>query len=313
MAHYGNMLPLAVQFYEKTKFLSMLLSMTGYGKAKDIHQGRSYTIDVKTLNGKMSDLRLKTPAFLRSKEIELRQIIMNKVVRGKIDCTITVIDGAVDADYKLNIGLIEEYINQLAPITQKHNLEHQDILQTIIRIPNIIQTNDEEVSDEEWSVILNILNKAISELNDFRSKEGVSMYHDLTTRVSNIKTLLDSVAGLEAERKEEMVARLKKSIDDHISSDHVDSNRLEQEIVYYLEKLDVHEEKVRLAQHCAYFIETAENTTFEAGKKLGFIAQEMGREINTMGSKAQYSPLQQIVVQMKVELDQIKEQLANVV
>ncbi len=290
----------------------MLLSMTGYGKATETYKGKSYTIDVKTLNGKVSDLRLKSPTYLRSKEIELRKIILSQVLRGKIDCNITAQDSDSDSDYKLNIPLVESYLEQLSQLTDKHDLANQDLLQTIIRIPNIVQPNDAEVSDDEWSFILDLLNKAIAELDSFRSKEGSSLFKDLSDRVESIEQELANVASHEAKRKEELVARIKKSIQDNLQNEQIDENRMEQEIIYYLEKLDVHEEKVRLAQHCKYFMDTLQNKNKNKGKKLNFISQEMGREINTLGSKAQYSPLQQVVVQMKVELDQIKEQLANV-
>ena len=290
----------------------MLLSMTGYGKSTANFGARSYTIDVKTLNGKMSDLRLKSPTFLRSKEIEIRKLIMEQVVRGKIDCTISVMDDESDTDYKLNLVLIERYLNQLSQLSLKHNLEQQDLLQTIIRIPNVIQNNDEVISNEEWSFISALLDEAIKDLNTFRKKEGVSMFDDLNGRVEQISSLLSKVTALETKRKEELTAKLRKSIEENLTTESIDENRLEQELIYYLEKLDIHEEKVRLSQHCNYFIETMKGPEISSGKKLNFISQEMGREINTLGSKAQYSPLQQIVVQMKVELDQIKEQLANV-
>lgn len=290
----------------------MLLSMTGYGKATATYEGKSYTIDVKTLNGKVSDLRLKSPTYLRSKEIELRKIILGQVQRGKVDCNISAQGTDSDADYKLNIPLIESYLSQLSALSGKHNLDHQDLIQTIIRIPNVVQANDEEVSDGEWAFILKLLDQAIVQLNSFRKKEGDSLLDDLTQRVKSIETELAKVEEHEAKRKEEIVVRIKKSIHDNLQNEALDENRLEQEIVYYLEKLDVHEEKVRLAQHCKYFFNTVNNKESSKGKKLNFISQEMGREINTLGSKAQYSPLQQIVVQMKVELDQIKEQLANV-
>ena len=290
----------------------MLLSMTGYGKASDAFQGRTYTIDVKTLNGKLSDLRLKGPTYLRSKEIELRKIIMESVMRGKIDCTITVQESDADADYQLNFSLIEYYLNQLNTLSDKFDIQNSDLLQTIIRIPNVVKANDEEIGTEEWQFLCDLTQKAISDLNTFRKKEGLSMLDDLNNRVTSIQKLLGSVEQLEEDRKKELLDKIRTSIESNIHKDKIDENRLEQEIVYYLEKLDIHEEKIRLSQHCNFFMETAKSELLNTGKKLGFIAQEMGREINTLGSKAQYSPLQQIVVDMKVELDKIKEQLANV-
>lgn len=290
----------------------MILSMTGYGKASDTFNGKTYNIDIRTLNGKASDLRLKAPTQLRSKEIDLRKRIMDKVIRGKMDCTITMAGGENDADYQLNMPLIESYLSQLNDISTRYDLTGQDLIQTIIRIPNVIQPHDEEVSSEEWEFILTLLSQAIKHLDEFRTKEGNSLQDDLSSRVQQINHLLSQVDSIEEQRKSELLAKLKKSVEDFIPSDKIDANRLEQEIIYYLERLDVHEEKVRLAQHCQYFTETLEAPSKSKGKKLNFISQEMGREINTLGSKAQYSKLQQIVVQMKVELDQIKEQLANV-
>ncbi len=290
----------------------MLLSMTGYGKAKGSYNQKSYTIDVKTLNGKASDLRLKSPTYLRSKEIELRRIIMGHVMRGKMDCTITAQDSESDSDYKLNLPLVESYLQQLSSLSEKHNLQGQDLLQTIIRIPNVIQPNDDDIDESEWTFILDLLDQAIVELNSFRSKEGASLLNDLTQRATAIKDLLETVEEHEEERHKELIKRIRKSIEDNLLNENIDENRLEQEIIHYVEKLDVHEEKIRLAQHCKYFLDTVNSDTPDNGKKLNFISQEMGREINTLGSKAQYSPLQQVVVQMKVELDQIKEQLANV-
>ncbi len=290
----------------------MLLSMTGYGKATDSYQDKSYTVDIKTLNGKLSDLRLKAPTLLRSKEIELRKIILEAVIRGKIDCTILIVDGESDSDYKLNVSLIESYLKQLQEVASKYDLHHQDLLQTIIRIPNVVQVNEAEIAKEEWEFVLRLVEKAIEDLNSFRKEEGKSMLIDLNTRVQNIENLLSKVDAIEEKRKIELLARLRKSIEDYAVSDSIDENRLEQEVIYYLEKLDIHEEKVRLSQHCSFFLETAQSEVLNTGKKLNFIAQEMGREINTIGSKAQNSLLQQIVVDMKVELDKIKEQLANV-
>lgn len=290
----------------------MLLSMTGYGKAIDTFNGKTYSIDIKTLNGKASDLRLKSPTRLRSKEIDLRKHIMDRVMRGKMDCTITVSGGESDVDYKLNLPLIEAYLQQLEQVSIKHDLSGQDLIQTIIRIPNVVQPNDEVISEEEWIFITQLLDKVINHLDEFRKQEGDSMATDLKGRVKRIKDLLGEVDGVEENRKKDLLTKLQKNIEEHVPADNVDKNRLEQEIIYYLERLDVHEEKVRLGQHLIYFIETLETAEKNKGKKLNFISQEMGREINTLGSKAQYSPLQQIVVQMKVELDQIKEQLANV-
>lgn len=291
----------------------MILSMTGYGKAKGEFGSRNYTIDIKTLNGKMAELRLKAPNYLRSKEIELRKVIQEQVVRGKMDVIITATSQDNDSDYKLNTALIENYYKQLSEVSDKLGLEGQDFLQTIIRIPSVIQASDEEISSEEWNFVQSLTNKALQELFDFRLAEGKSLEIDLQSRSTTISDLLEQIVPLEEERNTKLREKLSKQIEDNLRKENVDANRLEQEIVYYLEKLDIHEEKVRLKQHCEYFDATLQEEDHKVGKKLNFISQEMGREINTLGSKAQFSPMQQLVVQMKVELDQIKEQLANIV
>ena len=291
----------------------MVLSMTGFGSSKDTYKDRLYSVEIKALNGKTSDMRLKVPAFFKSKEIALRKHILKTLNRGKIDFSISVSSSENDLNYSINSALIETYFKQLSEISKKHNLENQDFLQTIIRIPSVVQPNEEELSIEEWNFILSLCDKAIVELNVFRKEEGESIQIDLQERADEILRLLISIEEHEEKRKHDLQKRLRKLMTDHLSAEKLDENRLEQEAVYYLEKLDIHEEKIRLEQHCKYFLDVMNGNSTQVGKKLGFIAQEMGREINTLGSKAQYSPIQQIVVNMKVELDKIREQLANIV
>jgi len=290
----------------------MLLSMTGYGRAKGEFQGKSYTIEIRTLNGKTTDIRVKLPPILKVKEIELRKFILDDVFRGKVDLTIQVSAGETDTDLGLNMKLFEKYFKQLYDFGQKHGLHNQDFVQAIIRIPNVVEAIDEELSEDEWAFVLSQTENALAQLRSFRTDEGGALKNDLLGRLERIQQLLIEVEPHEATRKEELVSRLEKLIADNLSHDNIDENRLEQETIYYLEKLDIHEEKIRLQQHCVYFLSEINSEKIGQGKKLNFISQEMGREINTLGAKAQYSPIQQIVVEMKVELDQIKEQLANV-
>lgn len=286
--------------------------MTGFGRAKGERFGKSISIEVKTLNGKQSDLRLKCPAYIRSKEMTLRKLIMDDALRGKVDMSISITSNDGDTDYTLNTHLIDSYYKQLAAIADRHQLTGQDYLQTIIRIPNVIQANDDDISEEEWTYLQSLLREALNELRSFRAAEGVSLKEDLIGRTERIASLLHDVAGHEEQRNVYVKERLAKHLEDIVVPEKIDNNRMEQELIYYLEKLDIHEEKIRLKQHCDYFTEVINSSDIDVGKKLSFISQEMGREINTLGSKAQYSPMQQIVVEMKVELDQIKEQLANV-
>ena len=290
----------------------MILSMTGYGRAKGSYKGRNYSIDIKSLNGKTSEVRLKSPSFLRGREIDLRSLIIKSAVRGKVDTVITAASTESDTNYKLNLNLIETYYKQLSGLTNRIGVEGQDFLQTIIRIPSVIESNDEDIAEEEWVFLQELCKEALEELNNFRSAEGKSLEKDLQNRVNTIDQLLESVPGLETQRNDQLKGKLNRLIDDQLQNEKADANRLEQEIIYYLEKLDIHEEKIRLKQHCDYFITVMGEKNKGLGKKLNFISQEMGREINTLGSKAQFGPLQKVVVQMKVELDQIKEQLANV-
>lgn len=291
----------------------MILSMTGYGRATGVFSGRTYTIDIKTLNGKISELRLKAPNYLRSKEIELRKFLYDDIKRGKMDVIISATSQDSDSDYQLNTALIETYYRQLSALSDKLGLSGQDFLQTIIRIPSVVQASEEQISNEEWLFVQALTRQALEQLFQFRLAEGKSLETDLQARSRTIAQLLNQVPQYEAERNQRMRDKLHRQIEENLQKENYDINRLEQEIVYYLEKLDIHEEKVRLKQHCEYFDEVLMEEDPDVGKKLNFISQEMGREINTLGSKAQYSSLQQIVVQMKVELDQIKEQLANIV
>lgn len=290
----------------------MLYSMTGYGKSKGEYAGRSYSIDIRTLNGKSTDIRMKLPNHFKPKEIELRSYVLNKVHRGKIDFTIQTLSSDGDMDYGLNMKLIEAYYEQLKSFSEKNNMPSQDFLQTIIRIPNVVVARDEDLDEKEWTFVVALVEKAIVNLDQFRATEGTSLMKDLQSRVESIISLQEQIIPFEEQRKKDLTNRLHKLISDNLSSDSIDKNRLEQEVVYYLEKLDIHEEKVRLKQHCNYFLKDLNSQDKQLGKKLNFISQEMGREINTLGAKAQYSSIQQIVVKMKVELDQIKEQLANV-
>lgn len=290
----------------------MILSMTGFGRAKGERFGKSFSIEVKTLNGKQSDLRLKCPAYIRSKEMTLRKMIMDDALRGKVDMSININSNDGDTDYTLNTTLIDNYCEQLKRIADRHQLSQQDYLQTIIRIPNVIQANDDDITDEEWQYFKELVQGALDDLRSFRVSEGESLKTDLIGRSDRIATLLNDVATHEDERNTLVKERLARHLEEIVVPDKIDANRMEQEVIYYLEKLDIHEEKIRLQQHCEYFTEVVNSDVLDVGKKLGFISQEMGREINTIGSKAQYSPMQQIVVEMKVELDQIKEQLANV-
>ena len=291
----------------------MLQSMTGFGRASGEFNGKQIQIELKSLNGKATDVRVRIPNNFKEKEILLRNLVLERLHRGKIDLNISNPAGSGHEEFALNKELFAKYYKEIEALKRDLKFENEDALQSILRIPNVMTPVDEEMSEEEWSFVKEVLDKAISNFLSFSQTEGDAMYKDLSLRINNIISLLNSVNPQEGERIEKIKERIRKNLNLHFSSENVDQNRFEQELIYYIEKLDITEEKVRLEQHCNYFLEILNDSGVVKGKKLGFISQEMGREINTLGAKSQDSTLQQIVVNMKDELEKIKEQLANVV
>lgn len=291
----------------------MILSMTGFGRAKGNYKDASINVEIKSLNGKMFDLRSRIPVNLKSKEVELRNIVIEHAHRGKFDLTVTVEGGEGEGEYMLNRKAFAYYLKEIKELSAEHDLATGELFQTILRIPNVISTTTSEADQEEWDAIRSVIFDALEQLQQFRITEGKTLFDDLQHRVNTIQSLLVDVTPHEDARIETLKERFRKNLKDFFTSEQVDRNRFEQELVYYTEKLDINEEKVRLDQHCTYFLEILKSDTIEVGKKLGFIAQEMGREINTLGAKAQEKNIQRIVVSMKDELEKIKEQLANVV
>ena len=304
----------ALQFDKKieNKNYNMIYSMTGFGSSTGQYKDKTYAVEIKTLNAKSSDARLKVPAGFREHEIKIRQYIMDKVVRGKTDVTVTVVSDEMDVENNLNVALFKKYYKDLKSIGADLGIENADYVQSILRIPNVIKSADYTISDGEWKFILDLCDQAVDQLDAFRMTEGKAMCDDVVLRINCIKELISKIDPYEKERIKKLRVRLQKNLNEFTNDQQVDQNRFEQEIIFYIEKLDIHEEKVRLKQHCDYFLEEIDAEELSKGKKLGFLAQEIGREINTIGSKAQYSEIQKIVVEMKNELDQVREQLANV-
>jgi len=288
----------------------MIKSMTGYGKASTNYNNKTISIEVKTLNSKQADINLKEPAIYRSKEINIRNQINNFLERGKIDCYISAEYIGEAPNLNINSDLFISYYKQIEALAQKVNAPKEDILRYVLQIPEVTRSGVEDASDEEMSIVYNLLNEALKKTNDYRIIEGSSLEKDLNYRIKLISEKLIKIESFETARvsiiKEKLLSKLKE-----FSCDPIDNNRFEQEIIYYLEKLDITEEKIRLKQHLDYFISTM-NMPESQGKKLNFIAQEMGREINTLGSKSQEASMQKIVVEMKDELEKIKEQILNV-
>lgn len=285
----------------------MTKSMTGYGKAECSLPDSKITIEIRSLNGKNADISIKSSLIPREKEMEVRQYIAKELQRGNIDLYATLEVNATDKAKHINKEIYNGYLSQIKEMGIECTPDA--MLQTILRLPDVIEVKKQEMTDENWEAINNAIKEAVGALNGFRDKEGEILYKDVTSRVALIESYVAEVEKHEESRIESVRERIKSRIEELGITP--DQNRLEQEIIFYIEKLDINEEKVRLRQHCKYFMETIDGEQYP-GKKLGFIAQEMGREINTMGSKSNHAEMQKWVVRMKDELEKIKEQCLNI-
>ena len=290
----------------------MIQSMTGYGKADTIFNGKKIHAEIKSLNSKNLDLNARIAPLYREKEMEIRQLIAKHLERGKVDFNIWVEKDDNSAAANINEEVVANYIAQINTISNKHNIEvPQSMWDIVLRLPEATQTNTvETLEPEEWQAVYALIEEAIEHLIEFRKQEGAALFKKFSTNIDKIESLLHDIEPYEKSRVEKIRQRLVDRLNELHDVDY-DKNRLEQELIYYIEKLDINEEKQRLANHLKYFRETMENGHGQ-GKKLGFIAQEMGREINTTGSKSNQAEMQNIVVKMKDELEQIKEQVLNV-
>lgn len=284
----------------------MIQSMTGFGKHVVQLPSKKITIEIKSLNSKSLDLNARMPSAYREKELELRKTIANGLQRGKIDFNLYIESTGADTSSQINEAIVKQYMQQLKNIAEGDDVK---LLEMALRLPDAMKTEREEIDAEEYKAIQNTLVEALKEINVFRTEEGAVLEQDFKQRITSLESLLQQVIAIDPDRQTALRERLEKAVSD-LKTD-VDENRFEQELIYYLEKYDITEEKVRLANHLSYFTTTI-NSTDSNGKKLGFISQEIGREINTIGSKANYAPMQQLVVQMKDELEKIKEQMLNV-
>ncbi|WP_139001103.1 YicC/YloC family endoribonuclease [Hyunsoonleella aestuarii] len=284
----------------------MIHSMTGYGKSVLQLPTKKLTIELKSLNSKNLDINARMPSIYREKELAIRKLLAKKLERGKVDFSIYVETTAEDTSTQINTPVVKQYIKQLKDVAEGDDI---DLLKMAVRFPDALNTVREEIDENEWKQIEAQIETAVSELNNHRLNEGKVLELDFNDRLKTISAILDEVITMDPERVEGVRERLLKGVQE--LREKYDENRFEQELVYYIEKFDITEEKVRLENHLNYFKECL-NSTDSNGKKLGFISQEMGREINTIGSKSNYAPMQQLVVQMKDELEKIKEQLLNV-
>lgn len=293
--------------------------MTGYGKAETTLATGKITVEIRSLNGKNADISVKTQLLPKDKELAVRQLIAQRLQRGNIDFYMTFEPNASETARELNADLVMEYYRQIMAINERieqeypytGNADATHILGTILRFPDIMDSGKKQdaVNDGNWEQVLGCITEALDRICEYRAEEGRSLYADVTSKVANIQNYIPLIESHEKERTESIRERILSRFDE--LSLPADKERLEQEMIYYLEKLDINEEKVRLRQHCKYFMETIDNEPYP-GKKLGFIAQEMGREINTTGSKANNSEIQKTVVKMKDELEKIKEQCLNI-
>ncbi|RHJ92554.1 YicC/YloC family endoribonuclease [Parabacteroides bouchesdurhonensis] len=289
----------------------MIQSMTGFGKVTAELPSKKVTVEIKALNSKQLDLSTRIPSIYKENEMEIRSLLLQTLERGKVEFNIFIEYIGKDTPTQINLVAVENYYNQIKEIADKLNIPvPSDWFQTLLRMPDTIKSETVEPDETEWETVLKAINDAIKQLCDFRIQEGAMLQKLFEQKISNIAHLLSDVEVYEKERVEKIKTRIMDNLEKVANQDY-DKNRFEQEMIYYIEKLDINEEKNRLDNHLKYFLSTMESGHGQ-GKKLGFIAQEMGREINTLGSKSNHAEMQKIVVQMKDELEQIKEQVLNV-
>ncbi|MFK8039662.1 MAG: YicC/YloC family endoribonuclease [Crocinitomicaceae bacterium] len=288
----------------------MLQSMTGFGKATANHSDKKITIEIKSLNSKNLDLFVRLPHIYKSKEIELRKLIGDQLDRGKVECNIQIESAGTSGSGQLNTEVIKNYYNQLSAISDDLNLPQTDLLQIIAKMPDVFTTADVELDQGEWNAVYDLAKSALVNLQEFRLQEGKVLNDEFLLRIQNIENAFNEVPNYESARIDDIKERIETNLEEFVGMAKVDKNRFEQELIYYIEKIDIAEEKTRLAGHLNYFREILAQPKSQ-GKKLGFIVQEIGREINTLGSKSYHAGMQKLVVQMKDELEKIKEQILN--
>jgi uncharacterized protein (TIGR00255 family) len=286
--------------------------MTVFGREEGVVNGRQVVVEIKSLNGKQFEIGIKLPPILRSYELDIRNLLSTKLIRGSIDFNIAVRQEGASKPMVINTDLAIYYYKGMKQISDKLNLPEDNVLSTIMRMPEVVVPESDVLPEQEFEEVTRIIEEAANHLMDHRKNEGEALEKDLTLRISNIEALLDRVLPLEAQRTDRIRTRLNNSLRDVVGAENIDPNRFEQELIYYIERIDFSEEKMRLKQHCIYFHNIINREDIAKGKKLGFILQEVGREINTLGAKANNADIQQIVIGMKDELEKAKEQVLNV-
>lgn len=290
----------------------MLKSMTGYGRSEQAVQDKIFLIELRSLNGKQFEILLKLPQLLKPYEFEIRNILSSTLVRGSVECVITLKQNGAARPVTINTDLAKAYYQPLADLSRELGLDTSAILSTLVKLPEVVTPSTDVLSETEWEAFKGVLTQALDDINYHRVEEGKVLEEDLLLRINNILELQDKVKALEPLRKQKIRDNMNRLLEEHAGKDNFDSNRLEQELIYYIEKIDISEEQVRLANHCQYFKDILAEADDAKGKKLSFVLQEIGREINTTGAKAYEASIQKMVVLMKDELEKAKEQVLNV-
>ena len=290
----------------------MLKSMTGFGKAEQTVNDKTFLVEIKALNGKQFELQLKLPALLRPYEFDIRNILQEHLIRGTIDCYINIKQNGTTKPVNINTDLIKAYYKQIDELASELKIDTNSVLSALLRLPEVVTPATDVLDENDFTEFKKVLISALDQLNLHRSEEGGILEKDLIKRIDNIKDQEEAILVLEPNRKKRIVEEINQLLEKNVGKENIDNNRMEQELIYYMEKIDIHEEQIRLRQHCEYFKSILQETEEGKGKKLSFILQEIGREINTTGSKAYDADIQKCVVKMKNELEKAKEQILNI-
>ncbi len=290
----------------------MLKSMTGFGKAEQTVNEKTFLVEIKALNGKQFELQLKLPALLRPYEFDIRNILQEHLIRGTVDCFINIKQNGTTRPVNINTDLIKAYYKQIDELAADLKIDTNSVLSALLRLPEVVTPATDVLDENDFTEFKNVLITALGQLNQHRSDEGAILEKDLIKRIDNIKDQEEAILLLEPNRKIRIVEEINQLLEKNVGKENIDNNRMEQELIYYMEKIDIHEEQIRLRQHCEYFKSILQESEEGKGKKLSFILQEIGREINTTGSKAYDADIQKCVVKMKDELEKAKEQVLNV-
>jgi uncharacterized protein (TIGR00255 family) len=290
----------------------MLKSMTGFGRAEQTVNEKTYLVEIKSLNGKQLEINLKIPPLLKSYEFDVRSLLQENLLRGTIECFIIVKQNGSSKPVVINTDLIKAYYKQIAELAADLKIDTNSVLSALLRLPEVVSPSNEVLDENDWTELKKVIEAALKELNHHRIDEGLSLEKELRLRIKNINDQEEEILKLEPRRKERMKEELIKLLEENVGKENYDPNRMEQELIFYIEKIDIREEQVRLKNHCEYFVTIMDDNEEAKGKKLSFVMQEIGREINTTGSKAYDSDIQKCVVLMKDELEKAKEQIFNV-